>query len=316
MRSSTRVSDTRVNIPPRSKPGSGTLVADRAAPPVVRGGRPVSRRRLLARVRRDPAAKGALFLVVLLVVSSIVAPLLSPYTGAGNFDERLAAPSLAHPMGTDDFGRDVLLRLMTAGRVSLSVGCLAMLIALAIGMTAGAVSGYRGGFVDTAIMRTTDLVLAVPTFFIVLLLARVIDPGFVMICLLIAMTQWMEVARVVRSIVLSIKQHEFVEAARALGVSDRRILLRHIMTHTSGPVLVSATLGAAQAIMMESAISFLGFGVQPPSASWGSMLTDAQSNLGAAPWLAVFPGLMIFFTVLSCYALGDFLRTALAVERR
>jgi peptide/nickel transport system permease protein len=132
------------------------------------------------------------------------------------------------------------------------------------------------------------------------------------ICALIAMTQWMEVARIVRSIVMQIKQSEFVEAARALGASDRRILWKHILSHTSGPVLVAATIGVAQAIMTESALSFLGFGVQPPAESWGSMLTNAQSHLATAPWLAVVPGAMIFVTVLACYALGDRLRCAIA----
>lgn len=255
-------------------------------------------------------------LIALMVVSALVAPVLSPYAAGPDFGNALVAPSFNHPLGTDEMGRDVFVRLMSAGRVSLAVGFSAMLFALVIGMLFGAIAGYYGHWVDAAIMRTTDFFLAVPTFFVVLLLARVIGPGVVMICLLIAMTQWMEVARIVRSIVLSLKEREFVEAARALGASDPRILLRHIMSHTSGPVLVSATIGVAQAIMMESAISFLGFGVQPPNASWGSMLTHAQSNLGAAPWLAVFPGLMIFFTVLSCYALGDFLRATLAVEER
>lgn len=257
-----------------------------------------------------------MLLLVLFALSTWVAPILSPHTEVGDFAERLLAPSLDHPMGTDDLGRDMFLRLMKSGRVTLSVGLSAMLFALVIGMTLGAVSGYYGGVADTLIMRATDLVLAVPLFFVVLLLAKAIGPGLLMMCLLIAMTQWMEVARVVRSIVLSLKHQEFVEAARALGASDQRILLKHIMLHTSGPVLVSATIGIAQAIMMESAISFLGFGVQPPAASWGSMLTNAQSYLGVAPWLAVFPGLMIFFTVLCCYALGDFLRAVLAIDER
>jgi peptide/nickel transport system permease protein len=263
-------------------------------------------------LRRDKAAVAAIVLLGLMILSAVFAPLFSPYDGNGDFAHQLLTPSFEHPFGTDDLGRDLFLRAMLGGRTSLAAGILAVMFAVFIGMTAGAVSGYRGGVVDTIIMRTTDLFLSIPVFFVILLLARLMTPGFLMICMLIAMTQWMEVARVVRSVVLATKQNEFVEAARALGVSDTRILFRHILSHTSGPVMVTATIGVAQAIMMESAVSFLGFGVQPPSASWGSMLTNAQSYLGVAPWMAVFPGLMIFITVVGCYALGDFLRSSLA----
>jgi peptide/nickel transport system permease protein len=258
----------------------------------------------------------AIVLVGLLTLSATFAPILSPHNGAANFANQLLPPSFQHPFGTDDLGRDLLLRVMRAGRVSLAAGASAMLFAVLIGMLAGAVAGYRGGIVDAIIMRTTDLFLSVPAFFVVLFLAGVMTPGFLMICLLIGVTQWMEVARVVRSVVLATKENDFVEAAKALGMRDKRILFRHILSHTSGPVLVSATIGVAQAIMMESALSFLGFGVQPPAASWGAMLTGAQSYLGVAPWMAVFPGLMIFFTVLSCYAFGDFLRTTLKPDSR
>jgi len=252
----------------------------------------------------------AITFIAVMILASVLAPLLSPHTGAGDFDQQLRAPSFQHPFGTDDLGRDVFLRVMRGGRVSLAAGICAMLFALLIGVCAGAVSAYYGGVADFVVMRMADLMLSIPAFFMILFLASVMTPGFALICVLIAMTQWMEVARVVRSVVLRLKEMEFVEAARALGVSDKKILFGHILAHTRAPILVTAVIGVAQAIMLESAISFLGFGVQPPSTSWGSMLTNAQGHLGQAPWLAIFPGLMIFFTVLSCHTLGDYLRTS------
>ncbi len=311
MRSSTPVLDTPAKKPAGSKPGSkrrGPSPPPFAPPePVLE--RPAARR-FTTVLRRDKTVLAAVVLLGLLTLSSIIAPLLSPYGAEGDFAQRLLSPSVQHPFGTDELGRDLFLRVMQGGRISLTAGVSAMLCALLIGVCAGALSGYYGGFVDILVMRTVDLFLSIPAFFVILFLASVMTPGFVLICILIAITQWMEVARVVRSVVLTVKQNEFVEAARALGIPDRRILFRHVLSHTSGPVLVAATIGVAQAIMIESAISFLGFGVQPPTASWGSMLTNAQSYLGTAPWLVIFPGAMIFLTVLSCHALSDFLRSS------
>jgi peptide/nickel transport system permease protein len=161
------------------------------------------------------------------------------------------------------------------------------------------------------VMRFTDVMLSIPVFLIVLLCSSIFTPGFVFLCLLIGSVQWMEVARVVRSVVRSTREIEFVEAAKALGVPDTRILFRHVLPHASGCILVAGTLGLAQAIVIESTLSFLGFGLQPPSMSWGSLLRDAQGYLGAAPWIAIFPGLMIFSTVLSCHVLGEFLESTL-----
>ena len=267
------------------------------------------RRDVRRRFRADKSAVLASALLALLLGCALFAPMFSPYTGDINFDHRFMVPSWEHPFGTDDLGRDVFLRVMEGGRISLAAGLIAMLCAMTIGVIIGSLSGYYGGFVDSILMRFVDLFLSVPAFFLILFLASVLTPGLILICTLIAATQWMEVARLVRSVVLGVKQHDFVDAARALGASDNRILFRHILSHTGRPLIVAATIGVAQAIMTESAISFLGFGVQPPAASWGSMLTHAQSYLGSAPWLAIFPGVMIFLTVLSCYALGDHLRT-------
>ena len=316
MRFSTPVLDTPARTPV-SKPASKRhMLGSPSSLPPERLVEPPATRRFKAVLRRDKTALSAVFLLGLLILCSILAPLLTPYHTDGDFADRLLSPSTQHPFGTDELGRDLFLRVMQGGRISLAAGASAMLCALLIGVFAGALSGYYGGFMDTLVMRAVDLFLSIPAFFVILFLASVTTPGLLLICVLIAMTQWMEVARVVRSVVLTVKQHEFVDAARALGLPDKRILFGHVLAHTSGPVLVAATIGVAQAIMIESAISFLGFGVQPPTASWGSLLTNAQSYLGTAPWLAIFPGAMIFLTVLSCHALSDFLRSALGTETR
>jgi peptide/nickel transport system permease protein len=277
---------------------------------------PASRPSLIRRLRSDRAAYAALVLLVVITVAAVAAPLLSP-SAADIIDpgSKLLAPSASHPFGTDDMGRDLFVRVMRGGRISVTVGIITVLFALIVGVIGGGVAGYFGGFADALVMRLTDVMLSVPVFLIILLCSSILSPGFIFLCLLIASVQWMEVARVVRSVVLSTRGLEFVEAARALGVSDARILLRHVLPHTSGPVLVAGTLGLAQAIVIESTLSFLGFGLQPPSVSWGSLLRDAQGYLATAPWVAVFPGLMIFATVLCCYVLGGFLKSAVDPRR-
>jgi peptide/nickel transport system permease protein len=271
------------------------------------------RRSVAARLRRNGSATGAVVLLLLLVGMAVLGPVLLPANGdAVDFSMQLQPPSVSHPFGTDDLGRDLLVRVAEGGRVTLAVGALAMVLALMIGGAVGAVAGYAGGWVDSMLMRFTDLVLAIPMFLIILFVSSVLTPSVLLLCLLIGATQWMEVARVVRAVVRSTRENEFVEAARALGAGDARILVRHVLTHTLGPAGVSATLALAQAMMMESAVSFLGFGSQPPAASWGTMLHTAQNLVGTAPWTALFPGLMIFLTVLCCYVLADFLRSTIA----
>lgn len=271
---------------------------------------------LIEGLRADRTAVAALTLIVLLTLLALFAPLVSPHASdALRIARANLAPSLSHPFGTDDLGRDLFYRVMMGGRVTLAVGLVAALIAVAAGALVGAVAGYRGGWVDVILMRLTDLALSIPAFFIVLLLAALLSPGLLVVCLIIGLTQWMEVARVARSVVMSVKQNEFVDAARALGVPGWRILFRHVLGHAGAPVLVGATIAVAQAIMTESALSFLGFGVQPPASSWGVLLRDAQSHLARAPWLALFPGAMIFIVILSFHTLGDFLRSALRTPR-
>ena len=265
----------------------------------------------LSYLKVNPLAYAALITLGLIIAGAVLAPLLSPYDKDEiDLTKQYLPPSLDHPFGTDDLGRDIFVRVMHGGRVSLAVGMLAMAIALVLGLFAGGVSGYYGGMVDTLTMRFVDLMLSVPVFFVILFLASTITPGVLVICLLIGSTQWMEVARLVRAVVISTKELEFVDAARTLGYSDKRIIARHLLPHTTAPVLVAVTLGLAQAIIIQSALSFLGFGVQPPTPSWGAMLQNAQGYLSTCPWIAIFPGVMIFLTVVCCNILADFLGEA------
>jgi len=274
------------------------------------------RKGIIRRLRGQPLAYGAAVLLGLIVVGSVAAPLLSPHsTDAIDMASKNLPPSFNHPFGTDDLGRDLFLRVLYGGRISISIGLTAVLCALAIGVAGGGVAGYFGGLPGAAVMRTADLMMSIPVFLIVLLCASVFSPGFLFLCVLIGSIQWMEVARVVRSVVISTKENEFVDAARAIGVPELQILWRHVLPHTTGAVFVAATLGLAQAIMIESTLSFLGFGLQPPAVSWGGLLRNAQGQLAVAPWAALFPGLMIFFTLFCCYVLGDFLKTAADPKR-
>jgi peptide/nickel transport system permease protein len=266
---------------------------------------------LLNYLRLNPLAYSALITLGLIVAGALLAPLLSPFDKDQiDLTKQYLPPSLEHPFGTDDLGRDIFVRVMHGGRVSLSVGFLAMLVALILGLFAGGVAGYYGGVVDTIVMRFVDLMLSIPVFFVILFISSTITPGILVICLLIGTTQWMEVARLVRAVVISTRELEFVDAAKILGYSDKRIIARHLLPHTAAPVLVAVTLGLAQAIIIESALSFLGFGVQPPTPSWGAMLQNAQGYLSTCPWIAVFPGMMIFLTVVCCNVLADFLGEA------
>lgn len=296
-----------------------TPVLDAPTRPIPRspGGRVTHDRAL--RTRRPRRARGGArrtvsivtVFVLFLTATTIAAPLLSPYSADDiDFDHRLESPSWQHPFGTDEMGRDLFVRVMMGGRISLLAGALATLVALVVGVTLGALAGFTGGIVDAVAMRLTDTALSVPVFLIVLLVSSLVPPGLLVICLLVGLTQWMEIARVVRSVVIATRRLAFVEAARALGIPESRILWRHVLTHTGGAVLVAGTIGFAQAITFESALSFLGFGLAPPRASWGSLLQNAQMYLDPAPWLGVFPGLMIFATVVCCHILGDALRPA------
>ncbi len=243
---------------------------------------------------------------------AILAPFISPHNpDAINVKHVLEPPSLSHPFGTDDLGRDIFSRVIYGSRISLSVGFVAVGIATIIGVILGALSGYYGGWLDTIIMRFVDIMLSIPTFFLILAVIAFLEPSIWNIMIVIGVTSWMGVARLVRAEFLSLKEREFVLAARAIGAGDFRIIFRHILPNAMSPVLVSAVLGIAGAVLVESALSFLGIGVQPPTASWGNILTIGKDNIEIAWWISVFPGLAIFVTVLAYNLLGEGIRDSI-----
>jgi peptide/nickel transport system permease protein len=266
---------------------------------------------LWQRLRRNRMAMVGAAIVLVMFVLALAAPLLGRDPGAIDIAARLQAPNLSHPLGTDDLGRDVLTRILFGARISLLVGFVAVGIATAIGIALGAIAGYYGRWVDALLMRFVDIMLCFPTFFLILAVIAFLDPSIWNIMIIIGLTGWMGVARLVRAEFLSLRERDFVLAARAIGATDARIIFRHILPNALSPVLVSATLGVAGAILTESALSFLGIGVQPPTPSWGNMLIAGKQTLGTAWWLSVFPGLAILFTVLGYNLLGEGIRDAL-----
>ncbi len=257
------------------------------------------------------ALMGGVVVVVLFVVS-FFAPVLSPYNpDTINVKEILMPPSSHHPFGTDELGRDVLSRMIWGSRISLKVGFVAVGIAVIIGIMVGAAAGYYGGWVDSLLMRFVDMMLCFPSFFLILAVIAILEPSIYNIMAVIGLTSWMGVARLVRAEFLRIREMDYVKAARSIGASDFRIVFRHILPNALNPVIVAATLGVAGAILTESALSFLGIGVQPPTPSWGNMLTAGKNNMEIAWWLSVFPGLAILVTVLGYNLLGEGLRDIL-----
>jgi peptide/nickel transport system permease protein len=253
-----------------------------------------------------------LLLVGGMSLAALLAPWIAPYDpNAINVDAQLLTPCAAHWLGTDALGRDVLSRILYGGRVSLWVGFVAVGISTAIGLALGLVAGYFGRLVDEFIMRGVDVMLCFPSFFLILAVIAFLEPNLTNIMAVIGLTSWMGVARLVRAETLSLRGRDFVLAARVAGAGPARIIVRHILPNALAPVLVSATLGVAGAILVESSLSFLGLGVQPPDASWGNMLMDGKEVLEVAPWLSVFPGLAILFTVLGYNLLGESLRDIL-----
>ncbi|BBL78296.1 peptide ABC transporter permease [Rubrobacter xylanophilus] len=250
--------------------------------------------------------------LLFLYAAAILAPWIAPY-GYDEIDVTALnqPPSLEHPMGTDRLGRDELTRVLYGGRVSLMVGLSVGVFSTAIGAVVGIVSGYYGRFVDSALMGFTDYMLVLPFLPLLLVLGSLFQFTPVTITFALVVLLWMDLARLVRGQVLSLRNQEFVLAARAIGVSDLRIMFRHILPNVVGVLVVKATLAVALAILLESAISYLGFGIQPPTPSWGNMLTDARATMTTQWWLTVFPGLMIVITALCVNFLGDGLRDAL-----
>ncbi|MFB3820264.1 MAG: oligopeptide ABC transporter permease [Candidatus Methylomirabilales bacterium] len=262
--------------------------------------------------RRNELAIGGAIVVLLLTGAALLAPLLAPYDPAAyDVKQILLPPSWSHPFGTDQLGRDVLSRMLFGARISMAVGFISVGIAVLIGALIGVAAGYYGGRTDELLMRFVDLMLNFPRLFLLLTLIALLRPSIWVIMAVIGLTGWMGMARLVRGEILSLKEREFVQSARALGASDARIMFRHVLPNSLVPVLVSATLGVAGAILAESGLSFLGLGVQPPTPSWGNILIDGKANIEIAWWLSVFPGLAILVTVLAYNLLGEGLRDAL-----
>ncbi len=256
-------------------------------------------------------------LILLVFIFSVLASVVAPYDpSAIDIKNILIGPSLAHPLGTDDLGRDVLSRMLWGGRVSLEVGFVAVGIATFIGIILGSLAGYYGGWLDSIIMRCVDIMLSIPTIFLVLAVIAILEPSIINIMIVIGFTSWMEPARLIRAEFISLKEREFVLAARAIGAPDNRIMFRHILPNGLSPILVSATMGVGGAILIESALSFLGLGVQPPTPSWGSLLSAGKDNIEIAWWLSAFPGLAILITVLGYNLLGEGIRDALDPRQR
>jgi peptide/nickel transport system permease protein len=264
-------------------------------------------RRLL---RNRLAAAGGAIIAFFFLVSAFPVLFASHPPNRIDIVQILRPPSPDHPLGTDDLGRDVLARMAHGARISLSVGFAAVGIAIAIGLVVGLLAGYYGGWIDAVLMRFVDMMLCFPTFFLILSVIAFIGPSIWNIMVIIGLTGWMGVARLVRAETLSLKERDFVAAARAQGAGDVRIVFRHILPNTLAPILVAATLGVAGAILTESALSFLGIGVQPPTPSWGNILTSGKDNIEFAWWLSLFPGLAILVTVLGYNLLGEGIRDA------
>ena len=264
------------------------------------------------RLLHNKLAVAGLVVVLLLFAVSIFAPAIAPYDpNAIDLKNILMPPGRGHFLGTDQLGRDILSRMIWGARISLKVGFVAVGIATLIGTILGTISGYYGGIVDMLIMRAVDLMLCFPSFFLILTVIAVLEPSIWNIMAVIGFTSWMGVARLIRAEILTIREREFILAARSQGAGDLRIIIKHIIPNAMAPVLVSATLGVAGAILTESALSFLGIGVQPPTPSWGNMLTAGKDNLEYAWWLSLFPGVAILLTVLGYNLLGEGIRDAL-----
>jgi peptide/nickel transport system permease protein len=297
----------------RRQPGTEARQAPGAVSPVTSGVR--KRPGVWQRFRRHRVAMAGAIILLVLTASALLAPLLSggndPYKV--DISSYRQGPKAGHPLGTDSSGRDVMARLLTAGQVSLSVGVVAVTIYTVIGTILGSFSGYYGGKVDAIIMRLADIVLSFPSLILIITVVSVLGPSIYNIMLVIGLLGWPPIARIVRALFLSLREREFVLASRTIGVPNVRIIFRHILPNAIAPVIVAATFGMANAILLEAGLSFLGLGVQPPTPSWGNMLTDAQSLtvLESMPWLWIPPGLMIALAVLSINFIGDGLRDAL-----
>ena len=251
-------------------------------------------------------------IVLFFAIIAIFAPFVATHDpGRIDIENILTGPSKEHVLGTDSLGRDLFSRMVFGTRISLMVGFIAVGIAALIGIALGSIAGYYGKWVDLIIMRFVDIMLCFPTFFLILAVIALLEPSIINIMIIIGITSWMGVARLIRAEILSLKERDFIYAEKAIGASDFRIITRHLIPNAMAPVLVSITLGIAAAILVESSLSFLGIGVQPPTPSWGNILSEGKSVMGAAWWMMLFPGLAIFITVLGYNLLGEGIRERL-----
>jgi peptide/nickel transport system permease protein len=263
---------------------------------------------------KNRTAVAGLMIIVGMYLLALLTPFLAPHDPSFQGDlvaERFIGMSATHPLGTDQFARDVFSRLLYGARISLLIGFVSVGISVTIGTLVGAVAGYLGGVVDGVVMRFVDMVISFPQLVLLITIIAFFEPSIFLITAVLGLTLWPNTARIVRGEVLSLREREFVQAARALGYSKRRIILRHLIPNALAPVIVAATLGIGQTIVLEAGLSFLGLGVQPPTPSWGTMVADGRNVLLNAWWLSTFPGLAIVLTVLSFNLVGDGLRDAL-----
>lgn len=269
-------------------------------------------RALFKKALSNPLALAGFIIIILIFLLAMLAPIIAPYDPNDiNVKAILLAPSTQHWMGTDGLGRDVLSRMLHGGRVSLLVGLVAVGISTAIGILLGAIAGFYRGWIDIFIMRLVDVMLSIPSFFLILAVIAFLTPSIINIMIVIGLTSWMGVTRLVRAEFLSLCEREYVLASRTLGARDYRLIFKHLLPNSLTPIIVSAVLGIAGAVLMESGLSFLGLGVQAPQASWGNILTDGKEYIQFAWWLSLFPGLAILITVLGYNLLGEGLRDAL-----
>jgi peptide/nickel transport system permease protein len=263
------------------------------------------------RVRSHRVASVSIVVVAIIGLACAAAPLIAPADPeAIDLASLEQAPSWAHWMGTDELGRDVFSRVLYGGRISILIGVLAATLGTGMGTLVGSLAGYYGGRLDNLLMRLTDVAYSIPTLPLLIVLSAFSQAAVMSLVAIIALLSWMPTARVVRGQVLSLRQREYVEAARSMGARDLRILSRHVLPNTLGPIIVGVTLGVGNAIMIESSLSFLGLGVQPPTATWGNMLMDSQATMATRPWLTIFPGMAILAVVLAINFVGDALHDA------
>ena len=271
------------------------------------------KREILVTLRKNKMASFGLIVIAILVLVAIFAPVIAPYKNAVGFypEEILKPPSVEHMMGTDDLGRDIFARIVWGSRVSVEVGILAVAFGLIIGLFMGALAGYKGGMADTLIMRTADVFFAFPYILGAIAVMTILGPGLENVIIAIGVLEWAYIARLFRGSVLATKVNDYVEAARAIGADDKRIIMKHILPNAITPVIVYSAMSVGTAIITEAALSFLGVGVQPPRPSWGWMLSDSRAFMSRAPWMMYFPGLAILVTVLGFVLVADGLRDML-----